>query len=146
MLAVLKFGGSSVADTKKIQTIATYLKERTAKGEKLIVVVSAMGKTTDALLSMAQNLSNSPNKRELDQLLAVGEQTTIALLAISLNQLGVKSQSFTGAQAGIHTNSVHTKGKIDQIDNTRLLQAFQEIDIAVVAGFQGIDELGNTTT
>ena len=146
MLSVLKFGGSSVADTQKIQTIATYLKERAAKGEKLIVVVSAMGKTTDSLLSMAQDLSNSPNKRELDQLLAVGEQTTIALLAISLNQLGVKSQSFTGAQAGIYTNSVHTKGKIDQIDNSRLLQAFQEIDIAVVAGFQGIDELGNITT
>ena len=146
MLSVLKFGGSSVATTEKILSIANYLKNRASKGEKLIVVVSAMGKTTDSLLSLAYDLSSTPSKRELDQLLAVGEQTTIALLAIALNQLEIKSKSFTGAQAGIYTNSTHTKGKISKIDTTNLLKAFEEIDIAVVAGFQGVDKFRNTTT
>lgn len=146
MFSVLKFGGSSVATTEKIQEIAAYLKSRSEKGEKLVVVLSAMGKTTDALLGMAQSLSKNPDRREIDQLLATGEQTTIALMAIALKQLHIKARSFTGFQAGILTTGIHTKSQVEQIKTEFLLKAFEEIDIAIVAGFQGMNETGDITT
>lgn len=146
MISVLKFGGSSVATTEKIEAIASYLQKRSAKGEKLIVVVSAMGKTTDGLLGLAHALSSNPDRRELDQLLSVGEQTTIALMAIALQRMGLKARSFTGVQAGIQTTGVHTKSQVERVKTEKLKQAFNDLDIAVVAGFQGINEFGDITT
>ena len=146
MFSVLKFGGSSVATTEKIQEIAAYLKNRSEKGEKLVVVVSAMGKTTDALLGMAHSLSENPDRREIDQLLSTGEQTTIALMAIALKQMKIKARSFTGFQAGIQTTGIHTKSQVEQIKTELLTEAFTEIDIAIVAGFQGINHTGDITT
>ncbi|HAB32950.1 MAG TPA: aspartate kinase, partial [Exiguobacterium sp.] len=116
MTTVLKFGGSSVATVEQIQSIANYLKSRAAEGEKLVVVVSAMGKMTDSLIAQAQAITDRPERRELDRLLAIGEEQTISLLSIALNSLGVKALSQTGAQAGISTMGVHTKSKIKQID------------------------------
>ena len=101
-----------MATPEKILAIAKYLKERTATGEKLVVVVSAMGKNTDHLLSLAHALSDTPDLREMDQLLSVGEQTTIALLAIALKELGVAARSFTASQAKIATIGLHTKSRI----------------------------------
>ena len=135
-----------MATPEKILAIAKYLKERTATGEKLVVVVSAMGKNTDHLLSLAHALSDTPDLREMDQLLSVGEQTTIALLAIALKELGVAARSFTAAQAKIATIGLHTKSRIESIDGQKLKDAFQTIDVAVVAGFQGVNDLGDTTT
>ena len=121
-MKVLKFGGSSVATVEKIKRIATYLKDR-AKTEKLVVVVSAMGKTTNALIAMDEEASEQPDQRELDRLLSTGEQQTIALMAIALNGLGVKAISMTGTQAGIQTQGVHTKSTIHKIDGQKLAEA-----------------------
>ena len=146
MISILKFGGSSVATTEKIMDIAKYLKKRCDNGEKLIVVVSAMGKTTDGLLAMASDLSSNPDRRELDQLMAVGEQTTIALMTIALQEIGLKARSFTGAQAGIQTTGIHTKSQVERIKTELIGAALEELNVAVVAGFQGIDDHGNVTT
>jgi len=146
LISILKFGGSSVATTEKIMDIAKYLKKRCDNGEKLIVVVSAMGKTTDGLLAMASDLSSNPDRRELDQLMAVGEQTTIALMTIALQEIGLKARSFTGAQAGIQTTGIHTKSQVERIKIELIGAALEELNVAVVAGFQGIDDHGNVTT
>ncbi|HCV51914.1 MAG TPA: aspartate kinase [Exiguobacterium sp.] len=146
MTTVLKFGGSSVATVEQIQSIANYLKSRAAEGEKLVVVVSAMGKMTDSLIAQAQAITDRPERRELDRLLAIGEEQTISLLSIALNSLGVKALSQTGAQAGISTMGVHTKSKIKQIDGDLLRQKLETYDVVIVAGFQGVNELGDVTT
>lgn len=135
-----------MATTEKIHAIAQYLKQRLAGGEKLIVVLSAMGKTTDNLLAQAHELSTDPDHREIDQLLAVGEQTTIALMAIALLQIGVKARSFTGAQASIFTTAIYNKSQIEYIDPTPLLTFFETMDVAVIAGFQGMNAIGDVTT
>ncbi|MFR2505210.1 MAG: aspartate kinase, partial [Coprobacillus cateniformis] len=108
-VSVLKFGGSSVGTIEKIKDISNYLKRRAENQEKLIVVVSAMGKTTDDLLKQVEKITDNPDVRELDTLLAIGEQNTISLMAISLNEMGVRARSLTGIQAGIRTFGQHTK-------------------------------------
>lgn len=145
-VTVLKFGGSSVATIEKIKDISEYLKSRTENGEKLIVVVSAMGKTTDTLLEQAAKITSNPDIRELDTLLAVGEQNTISLMAINLNHIGVPARSLTGMQAGIKTFGQHTKSRIADIDSDFLLKQFEEFDVLVVAGFQGVNENKEITT
>jgi aspartate kinase len=145
MLIVQKFGGSSVADAEKIAGVARRVAD-TARKDRVVVVVSAMGKTTDTLVGLARTISAEPEPREMDMLLATGEQVTIALLAMALHRLGFKARSFTGAQAGMRTDSAHTKARITRIDPDRLRDALDAGEIAVVAGFQGRSDRDEVTT
>ena len=138
-LIVQKYGGSSVADAEKILNVARRVAE-TAATHQVVVVVSAMGKTTDGLLGLAHKITTTPDPREMDMLLATGEQVTIALLAMALQTLGVKARSFTGPQAGMRTDAAHTKARITRIDAWRVRQALDAGEVAVVAGFQGLSE------
>lgn len=144
-MKVLKFGGSSVATVEKIKGIAAYLKER-ASQEKLVVVVSAMGKTTNALLDLAAKTSKQPNQRELDRLLSTGEQQTIALLAMALCDIDVPAISLTGIQVGIQTSGIHTKSTIRKVETTVLEESLAEHDVVIVAGFQGVNHRNDVTT
>ncbi|MFH5834790.1 aspartate kinase [Proteiniclasticum sp. C24MP] len=146
MRTVLKFGGSSVADLARMKSIAEKLARRQIEGEELVVVVSAMGKTTNQLLSMAREASENPSKREVDMMLATGEQISIALLTMILQEKGVKAVSLTGYQAGILTEGIHTKNKIRDIDPKNIEKYLSEGYIVVVAGFQGFNESGEITT
>ncbi|NSW77336.1 MAG: aspartate kinase [Candidatus Atribacteria bacterium] len=136
-LIVQKYGGSSVADLDKIRFVAEKVKKYWQAGHKLVVVVSAMGKTTDTLLSMAHSICSSPPERELDMLLATGEQVSVALLCMALFDKGVSAISLTGGQAGIITTGMHTKAKIVHIEVSRILRYLEEGKVVVVAGFQG---------
>ncbi len=145
-LVVQKYGGSSVADLDKIRFVASKVKKYWQAGHKLVVVVSAMGKTTDTLLSMAFSLCPSPPERELDMLLATGEQVSVALLCMALFEEGVSAISLTGGQAGIITTGVHTKAKILHIEVNRILRYLEEGRVVVVAGFQGKTTSEDITT
>lgn len=144
-MKVLKFGGSSVATIEKIQAIAQYLKKRVQK-EKLVVVVSAMGKTTNALLELAAKVSAKPNQRELDRLLSTGEQQTIALLAMALCEIDVPAISLTGIQVGIQTSGIHMKSTIRKVETSVLEASLEENDVIIVAGFQGVNHRNAVTT
>ena len=144
-LIVQKFGGSSVADAEKIMNVARRV-AASAPGNQVIVVVSAMGKTTDGLLTLARQISTTPDLREMDMLLSTGEQVTIALLAIALQSLGLKAKSFTGPQIGMRTDHAHTQARITQIDADRVRRALDTGEIAVVAGFQGLSDQDEITT
>jgi aspartate kinase len=145
-LIVQKYGGSSVADPEKIKNVARRVAESRAQGHRLVVVVSAMGKTTDGLLALASAVTPNPDAREMDMLLATGEQTTIGLLAMALHSLGHPACSFTGLQVGLYTDEAHTRARIKRITGERLRTALAEGKIAVVAGFQGTTESGEITT
>lgn len=142
---VLKFGGSSVSTIEKMQVIADTLIGRSVK-ERMVVVISAMGSTTNQLLSLAKQAAKQPAKREMDLLLATGEQTSIALLTMILKDKGAKATSFTGFQAGIKTAGHFTKTKIIDIDAAKINQHLDEGHIVVVAGFQGMNQEGDITT
>jgi len=144
-LLVQKFGGSSVADAEKIMNVARRV-AASAPGNQTVVVVSAMGKTTDGLLSLARQISTKPDLREMDMLLSTGEQVTIALLALALQSLGLRARSFTGPQVGMRTDHSHTQARITQIDGDRLRRALDASEIAVVAGFQGLSDEDEITT
>jgi len=144
-LIVQKYGGSSVADPVRIRSVARRVVASSA-GNQLVVVVSAMGKTTDSLVNLAHQITPAPDPREMDMLLATGEQVTIALLAMALQDLGVKARSFTGFQAAIRTDCGHTKARITQITAERVRQALDAGAVAVVAGFQGLSEADEITT
>lgn len=146
MRTVLKFGGSSVADLSRMKSIARRLGKRQSEGEELVVVVSAMGKTTNQLLSMAREASENPSKREVDMMLATGEQISIALLTMILQEKELKAVSLTGYQAGILTEGIHTRNKIRDIDPKTIEKYLSEGYIVVVAGFQGFNESGEITT
>ncbi len=143
---VMKFGGTSVATPEKIIGVAKKAIAEKEKGKRVVIVVSAMGKTTDTLLGLASEISGEPPKREMDMLLATGEQVTIALLAMAFKQLGHEAVSFTGWQAGIETESVPRNARIEQIHTERLEAVLNSGFFAVVAGFQGVDRFGNITT
>lgn len=143
---VMKFGGTSVATPEKIIEVAKRAIAEKEKGNRVVIVVSAMGKTTDTLLELAAEISPEPPKREMDMLLATGEQVTISLLAMAFRSLGEKALSFTGWQAGIETEAVPRNARIEQIHTERLEQALSEGFFCVVAGFQGVDATGNITT
>ncbi|TFH50436.1 MAG: aspartate kinase [Lysobacterales bacterium] len=145
-LIVQKFGGTSVGDLERIGRVADRVKAKRDAGNDVVVVLSAMGHETDRLLEMARQVASSPNRRELDALLATGEQASIALFCMALTNRGCAARSFTGAQAGILTDSSHTKARILDIDVGALRSAIDASQVAVVAGFQGIDEAGNITT
>lgn len=145
-MVVHKYGGSSVATIEKIENIAKHLKKIYESGEKIVVVVSAMGKTTNALIAKAHEITTNPNLRELDRLMSIGENQTIALLAIALNNIGVPSISLTGEQIPIITKGVHTKNIIETINTNKIDKLLSEGKIVVVAGFQGINSNGDVTT
>ncbi len=146
MLTVIKYGGSSVSTTEKIQAIAQTIKKRRETGEDLVVVVSAMGKTTNQLIELANEITDQPFDREMDMLMATGEQVTISLLSMALNAIDCPSVSLTGFQAGIKTDDVHTKARIENIDEALILTPIKEGKVAIIAGFQGVNENGDITT
>jgi len=144
--SVLKFGGSSVADLSKIQDIAGYLKSRTDEGEQLVIVVSAMGKTTDRLLENVRAITDNPNDEDLAMLLTTGEQQTISYLSLILHEMEVKSKPLTGYQAGIKTIGHHLKSKISSVRTQLFNDLFAYQDVIIVAGFQGLNEYQEITT
>lgn len=139
-LIVAKFGGTSVASPERIQMVAKRLVAIKEAGNQVVAVVSAMGKTTDELLGLAREINPDPPAREMDRLLATGEQVSMTLLAMAIEACGYKARSFTGRQAGIVTDSTHSKAKIYQVNTARIKKALKADCIPVVAGFQGIDK------
>lgn len=145
-IIVQKFGGSSVADKEKLYNVANIITKRCDEGNKVVVVVSAQGKTTDGLVSKAKEITDSPDNREYDVLLSTGEQITISLLAMVLKKMGKKAISFTGWQLPIITNDNYNNAKIKYICKEKITEKLDDGYIVIVAGFQGIDENGNITT
>jgi aspartate kinase len=145
-LVVQKFGGTSVANAQRIMAAARRAIRAKQEGNQVIVVVSARGDTTDELIELAREITEQPPAREMDMLLSTGEQISIALMAMSIQTLGERAISFTGAQVGIVTDSTHTKARIKSISTARMRQALTDGQIVIVAGFQGIDENWNITT
>src|SRR5216684_50655 len=145
-LIVQKYGGTSVGNTERIKNVAARLARHRAKGDQIVVVVSAMSGVTDNLIKLAKEIMPLPNEREMDVLLATGEQTTIALTAIALHAMGVPAVSLTGAQAGIVTDGVHTKAKIQHITPKRVHELLDAGNVVIVAGFQGQTIEGQITT
>ncbi|WP_417295118.1 aspartate kinase [Ellagibacter isourolithinifaciens] len=145
-LIVCKFGGTSVASPERIQMVAKRLIARKQAGNRVVAVVSAMGKTTDELVGLAAALNDNPPAREMDRLLSTGEQVSMTLLAMAIEARGYKAMSFTGRQAGIETDGTHAKARIVKVHNERIMEALEAGVIPVVAGFQGIDENGDITT
>ncbi len=145
-LLVQKFGGSSVANLERIRNVANKIKKFKDKGDDLIIVLSAMSGETDRLLNLAKSIDQFPNQREMDVILSTGEQVTVALLSMTLNAMGIKAKSYTGAQAGILTNNVHTKAKIESVAEDRIRKDLDAGYVVVVAGFQGVTATGEITT
>ncbi len=145
-LIVQKYGGTSVGDVDRIKNVASRIKKTHAEGHGLIVVVSARSGVTNELIAKAKAISDRPDNREMDMLLAIGEQETIALTAMALHAIGVPAVSYTGAQAGILTDQVFTKAKIKQIVPKGILADLKAGKVVIVAGFQGMNEAGQITT
>ena len=145
-IMVLKFGGSSVANNEKLQLVAKRITKIYDKGDKVVVVLSAQGKTTDKLIKEAKELSSNIPNRELDALLSCGEQMSTAKLSILLNYMGYPAISLTGWQAGIFTTNNNQNANIIRIDTSRILKELNEGKIVIVTGFQGIDENLDITT
>ena len=143
---VMKFGGSSVADNDKLKLVANRIIDLYDKGNNIVVILSAQGKTTDKLIQEALELSENTEDREMDMLLSSGEQISIAKLSILLNGIGYKSISLTGWQAGILTNNTNQNAVIKNIDTTRILKELEERKIVIIAGFQGYNENLDITT
>lgn len=142
-LIVQKYGGTSVGSVERIQAVAQRVKKTVAQGNTVVVVVSAMGKTTDGLVNLAKEISPNPSRREMDMLLATGEQVSIALLSMALQELGQPAISLTGAQVGIVTEAEHSKARILEIKTERMQRHLDRGLVVVVAGFQGISSIGD---
>jgi aspartate kinase len=145
-IVVMKFGGTSVGNADKIIKVAERVIKARDNGNDVIVVVSAMGDTTDDLINLASKISDVPNKREMDMLLSTGEQVSIALIAMAIKEKGYECISLTGNQAGIFTDEIHSNAKITHINNSRLLKELKNGKIVIVAGFQGITAGGDIST
>ena len=145
-LVVQKFGGTSVADPSKIKAAAAKAIARHAAGDKVVVVVSAMGHQTDILVDLAKEITDRPSAREMDMLLSTGEQVSVALFAMAVQAAGHKAVSLTGAQIGIRTDSTHTKARIQSISTDHVKALLDSGAVVIAAGFQGIDQNGNITT
>jgi len=145
-LIVQKFGGTSVGTTDLIRNVANRIKLYYEQGHDVVVAVSAMGKSTDALVELAARIHDRPSPREMDVLLSTGEQVTIALLAMALDSIGVPARSFTGGQVGMLTNENNSEARILDIEADRLRTALANRQVCIVAGFQGVDKNGNITT
>ncbi|MCZ6105501.1 aspartate kinase [Campylobacter ureolyticus] len=146
MLIVQKYGGTSVGTLERIDLVAKKIAKRKDDGNSLVVVVSAMSGVTNKLIDYAEYFSKNPSTRELDMLLSAGERVTSSLLAIALKELGYKAVAFSGRQAGLKTDSFHTKAKIELIDPSSINEALKDDKIVVIAGFQGVDKNGDVTT
>lgn len=145
-LIVQKFGGTSVADCQKILAAARKAIRAQQAGNRVVMVVSAMGHTTDVLVDLAEQITDRPDAREMDMLLSTGEQVSVALMAMAIQSLGHKATSLTGAQIGVRTDSKHTKARIKSISTERMQKLLADGNIVIAAGFQGIDEDFNITT
>jgi aspartate kinase len=145
-LIVQKYGGTSVGSVERIEAVAEKIIKFREQGDDIVVVVSAMSGETNRLTALAQEIMESPTPREMDVLLSTGEQVTIALLCMALEKRGYGARSFTGGQVRILTDESHTKARIKEIDGSRIHAQLEQGNIVVVAGFQGVDELGNITT
>ncbi len=145
-LIVQKYGGTSVSTPSRLKRVARRVVETKRAGNEVVVVVSAMGDTTDRLIRLAYKVSSSPRGRELDMLMATGEQVSSSLLAIALHELGEKAVALVGSQVGILTDSAHTKARILKINDQRIRKELKEGNIVIVAGFQGVDYQNNITT
>ncbi len=145
-ILVRKYGGSSLASVDRIRTVAAALAARRAEGARLVVVVSAMGRTTDELVHLAHEVSRDPARRELDMLLSVGERITMSLLSMALADLGVPAISFTGSQCGLITDGSHTDARILEVRGDRVREALDDDRVVVVAGFQGVSRDREITT
>jgi aspartate kinase len=145
-IVVQKFGGSSVADAEKIRKVAARVKARRADGWRLVVVVSAMGDTTDELLGLAKQISADPPRRELDMLLTCGERISMALLSMALHEQCVAAISFTGSQSGIITDDTHAQARIIEVKPARIEEALAKDMVVIVAGYQGVSKSREVTT
>ncbi|MEW6087584.1 MAG: aspartate kinase [bacterium] len=145
-LIVQKFGGTSVGNAERIKLVAKRVIADKKKNNRVVVVVSAMGDTTDDLINLAEQITKNPSEREMDMLLSTGEQVSIALLAMAIHNQGVEAISFTGPQVGIITDNIHRKAKIISINADRIHKELEKNKIVIVAGFQGIDENQDITT
>lgn len=146
MLVVKKFGGSSVADKEKIFNVARRCIEDYEKGHDVVVVLSAMGKTTDGLIAQAYEINPHPPKRELDMLLSTGEQISVAMMSMAMNSLGVSSVSLNASQVAMHTSSAYGNAKIKRIDTDRIRHELESRKIVIITGFQGINKYDDVTT
>lgn len=146
MLIVQKYGGTSVGNVERIRNVARKVAQTRDEGHDVVLVVSAMSGETDRLLSLAHELSEAPAEREVDVLLSSGERVTIALLSIALNSMGYPAKAFTGRQAGIVTDGVHTRARIERVGGERVREALKQGIIPVIAGFQGISVESDVTT
>ena len=145
-LIVQKYGGSSVANPERIKRVAARVVAQKRKGDDVVVVVSALGDTTDDLIALSRQITGNPSEREMDMLISTGEQVTIALLAMAIHKLGCEAISFTGSQVGIMTDSTHTKAKILDINTKRIEEELRKGRIVIVAGFQGVNLNQDITT
>ncbi len=145
-LIVQKYGGTSVGSIERIEAVADKISSFRDQGDDIVVVVSAMSGETNRLTALALEVMDQPTPREMDVLLSTGEQVTIALLCMALEKRGYGARSFTGGQVRILTDDTHTKARIREIDNSRILAQLEQQNVVVVAGFQGVDEAGNITT
>lgn len=145
-LIVQKYGGSSVANAERVKNVARRVTKTYAEGHRVVVVVSAQGDTTDDLIAKAQELTDRPSRREMDMLLSSGEQISVSLLALAIQQLGFPAVSLTGRQAGFETNSNYSNARIRRINTERLEKELEQNNIVVVAGFQGINRFDDITT
>ena len=146
MLIVKKFGGSSVADKERILNVAERCVEEYKKGNDVVVVLSAMGKTTDHLIDMAHDINPNPSKREMDMLLATGEQTSVALMSMAMATLGVPSVSLNAFQVAMHTSSSYGNARFKRIDSDRIRHELDNKKIVIVTGFQGVNKYDDITT
>lgn len=145
-LVVQKYGGSSVADLSRLRAVAARVARTRAAGNDVVVVVSAMGNTTNELLALARQVAQNPGRRELDMLISVGERVSMALLAMALHELGVKARSFTGSQSGILTDTSHANARVVEVRPDRVRAALDAGEVAIVAGFQGMSLDREVTT
>ena len=145
-LVVQKFGGTSVGDADRIRAVADHVARTRRQGDDVVVVVSAMGKSTDELLRLAGDVASQAPPREMDMLLTAGERISMSLLCMALSEVGIKAASFTGSQAGIITDTDHTRAKIIDVRPERLKDAIADGIVPVVAGFQGVSTEKDVTT
>ncbi len=146
MLIVQKFGGTSVGDLDRIQNVANRVSKTVKEGHQVVVVVSAMSGETNKLVAYAEHFSQNPARNEVDMLLSSGERVTAALLSIALNEMGMPAVSMSGRRAGIVTDAIHTKARIESIDPSKMFDELSGGKVVVIAGFQGVDDNGNVTT
>lgn len=145
-IIVQKYGGSSVSNVSKIKLIAERVIARKKKGDSMVIVLSAMGKATNNLIDLAKEISDSPDKRELDQILATGEIVSISLLAMAIKDMGYEAISYTGTQVGIKTTDLYGGALIRSIDSKKIVQNLEQGKVVIIAGFQGVNSEGDVTT